>query len=201
MRGAAIIRYFCTTWNQLRQLGLGGTKVNKLIVLLMVLAVAFVALPVGAQSLPYIDLNADGPPHVSGAPIPIPPDDTETFWAHIGWAGHEGEVLHIAEVSWRWWADPQDGAVSLIEEWYIQPSQEVVVSTWFPWIKVRTMGRPCTSVFFQADVAFHDATGQLHGPLWSNIVEKHVVPEPGALFALGTGLVGMAGAFWRRRIS
>ncbi|MEI6916133.1 MAG: PEP-CTERM sorting domain-containing protein, partial [Armatimonadota bacterium] len=150
-------------------------------------------------------LNADRPggiPALASSIIEIPPDDIEEFWVHIGWAGHEGEPLHIDEVSWHVniTPSPNGGAVSTVDKWLAQPSQIIVVSTWFPWNVVHTVGTPSSLISFQADIVLSDATGaNKWGPLYSNIVTKHITPEPSSLLAMGTGVLGMGGLLLRRR--
>jgi len=170
-----------------------------LLALAVLVAALFSPLPAAAQvEQPMLHLSPD-PGAIPVQPIEIPPDDIEHFWAHIDWPGHENEALHIAEVSWHWWSDPPDGANSTPIQWMVEPSQMVQVSQWFPWNVVHTVGRPSTLVYFQADVVFHDASGVDRGPIWSNIVVKHITPEPSSLAAFGLGAASLGGVLWRRR--
>jgi len=90
--------------------------------------------------------------------------------------------------------------VSTVDKWLAQPSQIIVVSTWFPWNVVHTVGTPSSLISFQADIVLSDATGaNKWGPLYSNIVTKHITPEPSSLLAMGTGVLGMGGLLLRRR--
>ncbi|MEI6916132.1 MAG: PEP-CTERM sorting domain-containing protein [Armatimonadota bacterium] len=159
----------------------------------------------GAQSNtdPFIQLSADRPGVPNGivSVIEIPPDDWETFWAHIGWAGHEGQPLHIDEVSWHYTLGPTSPgqATSVVDRWIAQPSQTIIVSEWFQWNVVHTVGVPSSLINFQADIILSDLAGNRWGPLYSNIVTKHITPEPSSLLAMGTGVIGMGGLVWRRR--
>jgi len=171
-----------------------------LLVLGLLVGSFFCLSPVRAQGeVPWIDLTPYSDGHLPPGTIEIPPDDVETFFAHISWPGHEGEELHIAEVSWHWQAEPAEGANSWVEQWLVQPSQLVRVSEWFPWNVVHTVGRPSTLIAFQSDVMFHDAQGLPHGPIWSNVVYKHITPEPSTLAAFGMGAASLGGLLWRRR--
>lgn len=178
-----------------------------LVLLVPALTVGFLAAAATAAvvtpATPVFEISpfAHGPDLVSLANevIEIPPDDIEMFWAHIIWPGHEGESLHIFEVSWKVTIEPEGGANSWVEQWLIQPCMTVKVCEWFGWNVVHTVGQPCTYISFQADVAFHDAAGAPWGPIDSNIVTKHIVPEPSALPALGAGAMSLVGIALRRK--
>lgn len=131
--------------------------------------------------------------------IDVPPRHFEKFFAHISWPGHEQERLHIGEVSWKWWTEPTGGATSQVTQWYVEPTMYVHPSEWFPWNEVFIDGRPSTLIHFQADIVLHDASGGMIGPLDSNIVTKHITPEPSSLAALGMAAASMGGVVWRRR--
>ncbi|MCC6484042.1 MAG: PEP-CTERM sorting domain-containing protein [Armatimonadetes bacterium] len=156
-----------------------------------------------AQQGPYLEIDPTyhAPASSLAQIIEIPPDDTETFWAHIGWAGNEGRPLHIDEVSWHAEITPPNGAVTEVIQWLAQPSQVIVVSEWFPWNVVHTVGVPSTLITFQADIVLSDGQGGVWGPIWSNVVTKHITPEPSSLLAMGTGVLGMGGLLLRRRKS
>lgn len=131
--------------------------------------------------------------------IEVPPDHIQRFFAHIIWPGHEGERVHIEEVSWHWSADPPEGAWSEVIGWEVGYCYYVTVCEPFPWNVVHTVGTPCTYITFQADVVFTSANGVVYGPIWSNTVTKHIIPEPASLVALGFGLAAFAGCVRRSR--
>ena len=173
-----------------------------LVVLLTFFATASCSVA-GAADLvePALEIRPILPAGLEGSSgvIGIPTDDIEEFWAHIVWPGHEGEQVYITGVSWQWNIEPIDGAQSSVTDWLVEPGMDVTVCDWFPWNIVRTVGTPCTYIYFQADVCFDDAAGKSWGPIWSNTVTKHIVPEPASFAALGIGLLTAAGFVTRRR--
>ena len=175
----------------------------------LAVAVALVASLSATQAVaqaspnPILEITPFDPTRefVSSDVIQIPPDDTETFWAHIYWEGHEGQQVHIADTSWHATIEPETGATSTVEEWYAHECQWVTVCQWFQWNKVHTVGVPCTYITFQADILLDDGQGNVYGggPIWSNTITKHIVPEPSSLLALGSGALGLVGLIFRRR--
>jgi hypothetical protein len=136
------------------------------------------------------DGTKDNPYEIaSGMALPI--------WAHLIWPGHEGEPFHIDEVSIDIW-HVGGGDTTWDWQWIAEPCQDQYVCEWFRWGVLWLIGEPCNTVAIQADLFGHVPTGETFGPLYSNELYFHVVPEPAAFTSLAGLLLGVVSIGWSR---
>jgi hypothetical protein len=153
-------------------------------------------------------------PAGKGDAIPIVPCQWINLEAHVS-MGDPGSMWHIEEVSMHFeipGVPPVDYVIPPGVDPYVQvqlgdvlidwefaegamPCHDIVDCQWFPWGKIHVArGHYCTYFTVTADILL---TGQ-PGPMVSNPLTFHIVPEPTTLLMFGSGIVGLA-AVGRRR--
>lgn len=141
------------------------------------------------------------------AVIPIPGQDNVIeistpaeidILAHVIWPGQEGQTYIAEQVSmhyWIWRNDDKSAKGDFTVSQILQPNDSFTVCNWFDWAEISTDKPFCTYFKVQADLKIKG----VDSPLMSNELTFHLVPEPGSLGALATGLAGILGFAIRRR--
>lgn len=124
----------------------------------------------------------------SGQPLDI--------WAHVGKEDHEGEPFHITGTSVHIW-HAGGGATTWTYQQIAAPCEWHVFSEWFPWGTLTLHGEPCNTVGIQADISIWTENQGDVGPLWSNKLYFHIIPEPGLVSIAGL-MLGAASIGWFR---
>lgn len=156
-------------------------------VLLGLMAGAGLAQERYIEITPWMGADEGDIPVQSGQPIDI--------WAHVGWDGHDGERFHIEMASVHI-EHLGGGDTELDWRWIVEPTEYHVYSEWFPWGILTLYGEPSNRVAITADIAGTDQYGEW-GPILSNTLVFHVIPEPAAAPLVGLALTGGA-ILWRR---
>jgi hypothetical protein len=129
-------------------------------------------------------------------PYQVLSDQPLDIWAHVGKEGHEGELYHIEGVSTciqhvgqghSTWTYQQ---LATDCEWH-------EFSEWFPWGILTLHGEYCNTVYMQADIEIWSEDQGYAGPLYSNKLYFHIIPEP-ELVSLAGLLLGAASIGWLR---
>ena len=174
--------------------------------ILSVLVCGLVLLvPVFAQaqtSAPALEISYLGITDSQVIEITTPADLMIT--ANILWPDQDNQPVTLTETSlhYKIWRNTPP-TVTVSPEYFrvdqlIEPydGKNVTVSTPFNWAEISVNKPYCTYFSVQADFQLVEYTDQV---AQSNILTFHVVPEPSALLALGTGLFGFAAFGFKRR--
>jgi hypothetical protein len=169
---------------------------------LIVAALVFSVLParVVAQEQPTLAIDwlhdrgggngtQDNPYEVQG------PVARALIWANLTWPNNP--EFHIDEVSIHIW-HVGGGDTTWDWEWIAEHCQWQPVGQWFPWGVLTIKGTYCNTVALKADLVGSGVTGEQFGPIWSNELYFHVVPEPAAFTSLAGLLLGAGCIGWRR---
>jgi hypothetical protein len=135
----------------------------------------------GTQDDPYEVL--------SGQPLDI--------WAHVGKEGHEGELYHIENVSACIWHEGE-GESTWIYDQIAGECEWHEFCEWFPWGTLTLFGEYCNTVGMQADITIWSESQGEAGPLYSNKLYFHIVPEPATFTSLAGLLLGAVTIGWTR---
>jgi len=162
--------------------------------LVMFGAIAFLlALPSGAMAQVSLDLSPTPGPY-NGEVIEVTAPDVEELWIHID-DGTTTGLYHVAtdpeidfDIQPSGPVPPSYGEVLSLD---ILPSSELTACTWYKVGTISIDGPPCT--YFHITVTI--TVQQPYGPITSNEIVKHIIPEPCTMLTLGIG----AGALLLRR--
>ncbi len=125
-----------------------------------------------------------------GSVIEVLPGDVETLYFHID---YDGGLWHVSDYELVIEHDPCGLGEVLVYD--IEPSIEYTGCVWYPFATIKVDGPYCTDFYITASVTVQQPTGTIT----SNTIHKHIIPEPGTILLLGTGLCGALLLRRRRR--
>jgi len=125
-----------------------------------------------------------------GSVIEVPPGDIETLYFHID---YDGGLWHVNDFELIIEGDP--GGIAEVLDYDIQTSIEYTGCVWYKFGTIKVEGPYCTDFYITASVTVQLPTGTMT----SNTIHKHIIPEPGTMLLLGTGLCGVLLLRRRRR--
>jgi hypothetical protein len=171
-----------------------------LTVAVAIMAVLMVAPYVAAQQQPNLQINwllmRGGGDGTKDNPYQVPPHGVDIpIYANLIWPDHQ--AFHIEEVSIDIW-HIGGGDTTWDWQWLAGYCQWHDVGYWFPWGVLTIDGTYCNTVAIVADLIGTGDTGEPFGPIWSNELYFHVVPEPAAFTSLAGLLLGAGWIGWRR---
>ena len=130
-------------------------------------------------------------------PYEVDPEVPLDIWAHVGKEGHEGEMYHIEGISMCIW-HVGGGATTWTYTQLAHVCEWHEFSEWFPWGVITLHGEPCNTVAMQADISIWSEEQGYAGPLYSNVLYLHIIPEPAAFTSLAGLVLGAASIGWFR---
>ena len=155
---------------------------------IVALAVVFLLVPV-ANAVVGLDISPTPGPY-GGETIEVTPPDTEQLYFHIDDGTDTGlyHLMTLPEIDFVVVpSKPDPPTVVELSSWDVGASQEYTACHWYPLGTISIDGPPCTMIDIVVTMNF-GATG---GTPTSNVIHKHITPEPASMVILGVGAVGV----------